>query len=150
MKRFIVLIAVMSLLIGCQTSTDQPTAQPMAEQATDGIFIHLKSGPDQPHNVLMALQLAVMMADTLDVIVYADIDGIYALLEDAPDVELSHFPSSHTQINALLDKGVPVMACPGCLKTAEKTAEDLMEGIQVADRAQFFAFTEGRILTIDY
>jgi hypothetical protein len=42
------------------------------------------------------------------------------------------------------------MACPGCLKAAGKTAADLAPGIQVADKAAFFGFTKGRILTLDY
>jgi hypothetical protein len=45
---------------------------------------------------------------------------------------------------------IPVMACPGCLKVIGKTGDDLLPGIQLADRDGFFNFTEGRILTIDY
>jgi hypothetical protein len=42
------------------------------------------------------------------------------------------------------------MACPGCLKAAGKTEEDLADGVQIADKAKFFSFTKGRILTLDY
>jgi predicted peroxiredoxin len=62
----------------------------------------------------------------------------------------SDFPSSKTQLNKLISKGVPVMVCPGCLKAANKTESDLMDGVKIADRNKFFEFTSGRILTIDY
>jgi hypothetical protein len=42
------------------------------------------------------------------------------------------------------------MACPGCLKNAGKTPEDLRPGITVADKDKFFNFTKGRILTLNY
>jgi hypothetical protein len=42
------------------------------------------------------------------------------------------------------------MACPGCLKSAGKTADDLMPGVAIADKKQFFSFTKGRILSLDY
>ena len=82
--------------------------------------------------------------------VYFDITGIQAVLKDSPDYQYSHFPGSKTQINELLSKGVTLMACPGCLKAAGKTEDDLMEGIEVADKDKFFTFTNGRILTLDY
>jgi predicted peroxiredoxin len=98
----------------------------------------------------MALKMAELMAADRDVLVYLDIHGIEVVLADAPDITFSHFPSSHTQIARLLELGVPIYACPGCLKAAEKTPEDLADGIQVADKEAFFDFTDGRILTLDY
>ena len=94
--------------------------------------------------------MASMMLDTHDVAVYLDINGVLAVTKDAPDVTHETFPSSHTLLKELIEAGVPVMACPGCLKAAGKTPEDLMDGVKVADKATFFNFTKGRILTIDY
>jgi predicted peroxiredoxin len=79
-----------------------------------------------------------------------DIDAVHVVLKDSEDLSFSHFPSSHSQIMKLSELGVPVMACPGCLKASGKTADDLMEGVKVADKASFFNFTNGRILTLDY
>jgi len=72
------------------------------------------------------------------------------LLKDGPDLSFAHFTSSKEQVQKLLDMGITIMACPGCLKAAGKTPEDLREGIQVADKEKFFNFTDGRILSIDY
>ena len=77
----------------------------------DGIFIHISHGPEDAHRVLMALNMANLMSETKDVLVYFDIKGV---------------------------------------EVAGRTPEDLMPGIQVADKDGFFNFTKGRILTIDY
>jgi len=120
------------------------------EPARDGVFIHITHGSDDPHRLLMGLNMAIMMADDHDVLVYFDIKAIGAVLKDSSDVTYSHFPSSRTQIKALKEKGVILMACPGCLKAAGKSEQDLADGLRIADKRQFFSFTKGRILTLDY
>ena len=116
----------------------------------DGIFIHISHGTEDPHRVLMAFNMAVIMAESRDVLLYFDIKGIEVVLKESPDLSYSHFPSSHTQIQTLLEKKIPIFACPGCLKAAGKSPQDLMPGIAVADKDKFFNFTSGRILTLDY
>ena len=121
-----------------------------APQTRDGVFIHLSHGAEDPHRVVMALQMAKMMSADKDVLVYCDIKAIGVVLKDSPDVQYSHFPSSKTQLEALRKAGVTIMACPGCMKAAGKTAADLAPGVSVADKTKFFTFTRGRILTLDY
>lgn len=121
-----------------------------AEQPRDGVFIHVSHGSDDPHRVLMALNMASIMSEDRDVLVYFDIQGISVVLKDADDLSYSHFPTSKTQLAALPKKGVTLMACPGCLKAAGKAAADLAPGVQIADKDRFFSFTMGRILTLDY
>ena len=58
--------------------------------------------------------------------------------------------AAKAQIAKLIERQVPLMACPGCLKAAGKTAADLAPGIRGADKEAFFGFTKGRILTLDY
>ena len=120
------------------------------EAVKDGIFIHISHGSDDPHRVLMALSLAEKMSEDKDVILYFDIKGIEVLLKDGPDLSFAQFTSSKEQVQKLLGKGITIMACPGCLKAAEKTSDDLREGIIIADKEKFFNFTSGRILSIDY
>jgi predicted peroxiredoxin len=98
----------------------------------------------------MALRMAELMAADRDVLVYFDIKGIEVVLADAPEIEHATFPAAHGQIQKLLDLGVPLLACPGCLEAAGKSAADLRPGVQVASKDAFFSFTEGRILTLDY
>jgi predicted peroxiredoxin len=125
-------------------------AKAVAEQPRDGVFIHVSHGGEDPHRVLMALNMASIMSEDRDVLVYFDIKGIEVVLKGGDDLTYSHFPSSKTQLAALPRKGVILMACPGCLKAAGKTAADLASGVQIADKDRFFSFTKGRILTLDY
>jgi predicted peroxiredoxin len=143
------LLAVLCLA-SCISVQEGDKVQAPAEKPRDGVFIHVSHGPEEAHRVLMALSMAEKMSEDKNVLLYFDIKGVYVLLKDAEDISFSHFPASKTQIAKLLEKGVGIYACPGCLKAAEKSPEDLMEGIQVADKAKFFSFTEGRILTLDY
>jgi len=153
MRRWIQSLVPIALIFGCLglcltcTTPDSPPRQPAAR---DGVFLHISSGPESPHRVLMALKMAELMAEDRDVLVYFDIKGIEVVLVDAPDIEHPAFPSSHDQIEKLLDRGVPLYACPGCLQAAGKGPEDLRTGIRVADKDAFFDFTDGRILTLDY
>jgi predicted peroxiredoxin len=119
-------------------------------QSKDGVFIHLSQGQNDPHRVLMALNMANLMSEDHPVLVYFDIKGIEVVLKDAKDLTYSHFSSSKSQLAKLREKGVLLMACPGCLKAAGKSADDLAPGIQIADKTKFFSFTPGRILTLDY
>jgi len=147
--RSVLLALSIFIAFGCAQAV--PPAQPSpVEPPRDGVFIHISHGPEDAHRVLMALKMAELMAADRDVLVYLDIHGIEVVVADAPDIEYSHFPSSHTQISRLLELGVPLFACPGCLKAADKEPGDLADGIQVAEKDAFFNFTDGRILTLDY
>jgi predicted peroxiredoxin len=137
-------VIIVFLMCGFATGCQQNVSH------SDGLFLHISNGTNDPHRVLMALKMAEIVAETKDVLIYFDIKGVEVVLKDAVDLQFSHFPSSKTQLKALLEKGVPIYACPGCLKAAGKTPEDLMEGIQVAEKEAFFNFTNGRILTLDY
>lgn len=145
-KVLMVLLTVPFFFLQCCTEE----AKTENEKVRDGVFVHITHGSDDVHRLLMGLQMAVKMADTKDVLVYFDINGIEAVLKGAEDYSLSHFPSSLTQIKELFSKGVTLMACPGCLKAAGKTENDLMEGIKIAEKETFFGFTKGRILSLDY
>ncbi|MBD3217693.1 MAG: hypothetical protein GF310_05400, partial [candidate division Zixibacteria bacterium] len=130
---FLILLAL-AFIIACQPSAENTSIEEPVEPLTDGMFIHITKGPDNPHEVLMALQMAVMMVETQDVLIYFDIDGAQVVLNDSEDLTFSHFPSLHTQIKKLADLGVTMMACPGCLKVIGKTGDDLMPGVTVAER----------------
>jgi predicted peroxiredoxin len=144
MKRAMVLFCAF-----CLTSI-APFPLQADDTVRDGVFVHISHGSDDPHRLLMALNMAKIMAADHDVLVYIDIKGVDAVLKDSPDITYSHFPSSRTQFSALLNKGATLMVCPGCLKAAGKSREDVADGIQIADKNAFFDFTKGRILTLDY
>ena len=129
--RFFVSLVFLTIVLitGCQQEQ-----APVSESVKDGIFIHISNGTNDPHRVLMALNMAAIMAESKDVLVYFDIKGVEVVLNDAIDLEFSHFPSSRTQLNNLIEKGVHLYVCPGCLKAAGKTEADVMEGVKIAEK----------------
>ena len=136
-------IVSLGLLVTAVTAVDRSTPP-------EGVFIHVSHGQDDPHRVLMALNMASVMCEDRDVLMYFDIQGVGAVLKDAEDITYSHFPSLKQQLATLPGKGVTLLACPGCLKAAGKGPADLALGVEVAAKNKFFDFTKGRILTLDY
>ena len=134
-----------------QENTEQDEEiEVLKEKVNDGVFIHISEAYDDPHRVLMPLKMAVLMAEDKNVLVYMDIDAVNLLVKGAEDLNFNGFDSFQTYIKQLLDKNVGVYACPSCLNVAGYTPDDLMAGIDVAQKEKFFNFTEGRIITLDY
>lgn len=121
------------------------------DKVRDGVFVHISHGVDSPHRLLMALKMAVTMAeDKKDVLVYCDIEAVKVLVTGAQTVTFGNFPSSHELLNRLKELKVTVPACPTCMKIANIEPKDLCPGVSVAQKDLFFSFTKGRILSLDY
>jgi predicted peroxiredoxin len=151
MKKILYLFVALALFAGCDDDDhdcDHDTKSEKHITVKDGMFIHVSS--DDPHRVLMALKMAELISEDHDVLMYFDIKGVEVVVNNAPDFSYAQFPSSHAQIQKLLDSGIIIQACPGCLEAAGYTKDDLMPGIVLADKERFFNFTKGRILTMDY
>lgn len=157
MKKFGLIIMLGFMILSCNqnlkqgnTSIQETQIVAQADTIKDGVFIHITDGYDDPHRVLMPLKMAVMMSKDKDVLVYLDIHAVELLVKGAKDLKYSDFDSFQTYVKQLIDKEVGVYACPTCLKIAGFKPEDLMDGIQVAQKDKFFSFTKGRIITLDY
>ena len=121
------------------------------EMVSDGVFVHISHGIDNPHRLLMALKMAVTMAEGgKDVLVYCDIEAVKILVSNGQSVTFENFPSSDELLNRLKELNVKVLACPTCMKVAHIEAKDLRSGVSVAQKDLFFSFTKGRILSLDY
>ena len=157
MKKVMLRFSIVALVIAvfaCQPVENETTVASadtvVAEKPTDGTFIHISKGYDNPHDVVMPLFLANKMAEDKDVILFFDLEGVNLLLNDSEDIMYEPFESAQTSLKSLMDKGVEVMACPMCLKAIGKGESDLMKGVIIAEKEKFFNFTDGRILTLDY
>jgi predicted peroxiredoxin len=137
-------IGVICATTGCETT------QEIGAGSTDGVFVHIKSGAEDKHDVLMGLRMAQLMAEEHPTLVYFDVDGIEIVLDDAPDLKTQPFGSSRAMMQDLLEHDAILFACPGCLQAAGHEPADLMDGVRIAEKDAFFGFAEGRILTIDY
>jgi predicted peroxiredoxin len=152
MKNSILLSAAICVIFSCQQQMEMEVENitDASEKISDGVFIHISHGMNDPHRVVMALQMASMMSKERDVAVYFDIKGIEVVLKETGNIEYPTFKGSLESIEELKEKGISLMACPGCMKAAEKSPDDLLEGVNLADKETFFNFTKGRILTLDY
>lgn len=157
MKKAVILMATVILIASCNQATKDNKGNGQEVQTTqdvqkprDGLFIHITESYNDPHKVLMPMKMAVMMAEEKDVLVYMDINAVELLVKDAKDLEHKDFDTFQTYLKQLLDKKVGVYACPTCLKVAGFKPEDLIEGVQTAQKDKFFNFTKGRIITLDY
>ena len=160
MKKIIVLILALFAMVSCRQAEDKKTEHDHMAMKTDsissccttkdGVFIHISSGYDNSHKVLMALKMASMMAMDEDVLVYIDIKGVDLLLKTSKDMKYKDFPTLYELLDQLKEKKVSVMACPACLNAAGYKPEDLRDGVIVAQKDKFFNFTKGRIITLDY
>lgn len=151
MKKIVLLLGLAMMFTGC-IRVNQPAVPQIhvSTDARDGMFIHVKKGPENAHEVLMALSMATKFAEDYDVLMYFDIDGIKMVTKDAPNLTMQPFGSSDELFKNLVNIGVTIFACPGCMKVEGVEASDLRTGVTVADKDEFFNFTDGRILSIDY
>ena len=90
------------------------------------------------------------MATDKDILIYMDIDAVKLLTQDAEDIAYAHFTPLHESLQKLLDMGVAIFACPGCMRAHGLSPEELREGIQVAQKDKFFNFTRGNIVSLSY
>lgn len=159
MKKFLLFIAIV-WIAGCspkQENSDMANASKMDAShmdsccaVKDGLFIHISSGYDNPHKVLMALKMGKMMSMHKAVAIYLDIEAVKLVLKDSKEMKFADFPTLKELLKELTDAKVLIMACPTCLKIAGKTEADLIPGVILADKDKFFDFTKGRILSLDY
>jgi len=150
MKQIIALLAMAVMAASCTRVDNPPAAHHEAEKKTDGAFIHISEGADEPHDVLMALMLADKFSTSNDVLVFFDKDGIDMVVENAPNLEMDPFDASDEVFARLLASGAEILACPACLKVSGYSEADLRDGVKIAEKERFFDFTEGRILSLDY
>ena len=117
----------------------------------DGMLIHISKSTEDPHRALMPLTLAMKLSDAYDVQLFLDIDAIYLLTKDGPNLTYEGFDLGSKELVAkLLEKGVHIDACPMCMKSHGVVKEDLVDGVRIATAETFNGFTEGRIITMDW
>jgi predicted peroxiredoxin len=146
MKNIVSFLLATILLSACNLNG----VQEPVENPRDGIFIHITHDHNNPHRVLMPLSMAAMMANDKDVLIYLDIDAVKLLTKDAEDIEYGHFSSLKSSLQHLIEMNVGIYACPGCMKAAGIVPEDLIDGVETAQKDKLFNFTQGRIITLDY
>jgi len=71
-------------------------------------------------------------------------------LAKSPSIEFKEFDSSSVLLSRLIDKGIQICVCPMCLKAANYQPSDQLRNVTLAEKDEFFKFTQGRILSLNY
>lgn len=121
---------------------------PKEVEAKDGFLVHLSS--KDPHRVSMALSIALKMSADHDVFVFADIEGVHPMTKDSDNITYKNFEPVRILIEKLLNAGVEIGVCPMCLEAAGFTKYQLIDRVKVTEKNDFFDFTSGQIVTLDY
>jgi predicted peroxiredoxin len=158
MKKIFIILGGLIIVYSCSreikkenlNSNEQKKLAEVSDTVRDGIFIHITESYNDPHRVLMPLKMANMMAQDKDVIVYLDIHAVELVTKTSKDMQFADFEPLKKLLQGLIDKKVGIYACPTCMKIANIKPEDLIDGVQVAQKDKFFNFTKGRIITLDY
>lgn len=160
MKKMVFIVMALLAMISCKQNEEKTVHHDHMISSTDsvdsccvirdGLFLHISSGYENPHKVLMALKMAMMMSADKDVLLYLDIKAVDLVLKTSKDMTYADFPTLRELLKHLIDHKVTIMACPTCLKVAGHQPEDLIDGVIVAQKDKFFNFTKGRIVTLDY
>lgn len=156
LKLFLFMLLALTFVVNAQTKTKKSISKTTQQEILppppplDGVFIHISSGLENPHKVLMALTMALKMSEDHDVYVYLDINAVNIVLNNSKSIEMGKFEPSKILIDKVLKNGGKIAACPLCLEVANKTQFDLMKGIKIANKDDFFNFTKGRILSLSY
>ena len=105
MKKLTLFIVSTVMLVSCnqnQGTHSQP--QEMVAPETDGVFIHISEGYNDPHRALMPLKMASIMAGDKDVLIYFDIHAEEFLIKGSEDIFHPEFESVHTYLRQLIEK----------------------------------------------
>ncbi|MEW6196639.1 MAG: peroxiredoxin [Bacteroidota bacterium] len=116
----------------------------------EGVLIHISSGLDNPHKVLMGLTIALKFSENKDVFVFMDINAPEVVLTNSKSLEFNKFEPSKILVTKLLERGVTIAVCPMCLEAMNKSQFDLMKGIKIVNKDDLFDFTTGRIISLSY
>jgi predicted peroxiredoxin len=146
----IFLLTALCFVLACNETGNQRIAAEEPGHPRDGVLLHITHGHTNPHRVLMPLQMASIMAEDKKVLIYLDIDAVYLVTRDTKDIEFSHFTPLKASLEELINRGVEIYACPGCMKAAGIKDEDLIDGVRIAEKEKFFDFADGRIITLNY
>lgn len=148
-----VCIAVTTIVVLLGTSFFRPDLAFAQETQDRPIVVHIKSGDpkdfDEVHAANMAMSLATNVQNAgKNVTVFLDTNGVNIGVQQ-PSFILN---GTTTMLKNLIANGGTVWVCPHCLVEAGYSAEDLLEGAQLAypEQQTMAKVLSGDVIVIDY
>lgn len=138
---------VATMAVGCAA----PDASGTASSAPQPMFFNITSGPDDPHPVTMALQLAGhALDDGRDVLLFFNVRGVHIPTTQLSDTLAFGDRPIKELLADLMARGAEVHVCPHCMAALEVNETDLIEGAQVTTRDLLFAHLTGNTAVFTY
>ncbi len=130
MSRLLLCACALTVLSAC--NQDHKTAA-QAQAARRPILLNITKGPDDAHEVTMALQLAGHALDQgRAVTLFFNVEGVSVPVRSL-DAKLAFKDKPIKQLLAdCMSRGAAVLVCPHCMKAKGVTETDLIEGARVA------------------
>jgi sulfur relay (sulfurtransferase) complex TusBCD TusD component (DsrE family) len=166
MKRLHLTIAVavvFGMLVGWMGSlaVSVPGAAPQTvlaqeEEATDtaqgGLLVNLTTDDTWSANMALSLATTARNQGVEPVIVFLNVRGVYlADSERLPATEGNSDLNIHEKLQAFIEAGGQVIACPGCSREAGLTQDDYIEGVTLGEPGGIIPFvTDPTINVISY
>jgi predicted peroxiredoxin len=115
------------------------------------MFFNITSGPEDPHPVTMALQLAGhALDDERPVVLFFNVRGVHVPTVQLPDTTAFGDRPIKELLTGLVERGAEVHVCPHCMAALGVEATDLIEGAQVTNRDMLFAHLQGNTAVFTY
>jgi len=139
-----------TILVGCaQSDTSGRAIANSSEPAP--MFFNITSGPDDPHPVTMALQLAGhSLDDNRSVVLFFNVRGVHIPTGQLSDTLAFGDRPIKEMLSALIQRGAEVHVCPHCMAALGVEATDLIEGAQVTNRESLFSHLNGNTAVFTY
>jgi len=134
------IIAVLIVVVAVAVTVTAFAAGPAPEKAKAPIVINMTAGKEDLHSFWMGLQLAShALGDGRKATVYMNVNAPFLASKKAPeDLRFGEMPTPREQIADLLKKGASIIVCPGCLKVAGLTKDDLLPGLELGTKEALF------------
>ena len=130
---------------GCAQSDVETPATPAT------MFFNITSGPETPHPVTMALQLAGhSLDDGREVVLFFNLQGVLVPTNQLPDTLAFGDRPIKEMLTDLISRGASVHVCPHCMSALGVEATDLLAEAQVTNRELLFARLTGNTIVFTY
>lgn len=141
----------MIVLTGCAAEQKGDRTIAPCEAGSATVVFNITSGPDHPHPVTMALQLAGhALDDDRRVVLFFNVKGVAIPTKQLSPALAYHDKPIKGLLAKLMERGAIVLVCPHCMKAESIAADQLVEGAQVADREKLFGRIGGNTVVFTY
>lgn len=146
-SKVLAMAIVVSTVVGCAQADTANTAASSASS----MFFNITSGPENPHPVTMALQLAGhALDDNRSVVLFFNVRGVLIPTIQLPDTLAFGDRPIKEMLADLIERGVEVHVCPHCMSALEVDATDLIAGARVTNREMLFSNLMGNTAVFTY